>query len=124
MKLYDYITQSLETKFKWGTNDCVTWAIGWGSIVTRQDLLAPFGAWSTRREAIERIKSVGGLSTAFNASPYLKQIHPNFATDGDLVIVGKSACLISGEHAVGTGKNGLVFKDRLLGKEAWTYVKQ
>ena len=123
MKFYDYITQALNKKFKWGEHDCVTWAIGWGSIVTGQNLLEPFGKWSNRRQAIERIKSVGGLSKAFNASPYLKSIHPNFASDGDLIIIGKSACLISGANAVGTGIDGLAFKDRMLGKEAWTYVK-
>jgi hypothetical protein len=122
MKFHEYITESLDKKFKWGEHDCVTWAIGWGSTVVGENLLLPFGIWSNKREAIACIKQAGGLSKAFNESTYLKSIHPNFATDGDLVVVGKSACLISGEYAVGTGIKGLMFKDRLLGKEAWTYV--
>lgn len=122
MKLYEYIAKSQTRKFKWGEHDCVTWAVTWGSIVLGTDLIKPFGKWSNKREAIAKIKSVGGLSNAFNASQYLKAIHPNFAQDGDLIIIGKSVYLISGEYAVGTGIDGLVFKDRTLGKEAWTYV--
>lgn len=124
MKFHDYVTQALTTKFEWGKHDCVTWAIGWGSIVTCVNLLEPYGTWTSKRGAIKAIKEVGGLLNAFNSSKYLKSIHPNFATDGDIMLVGKSACLLSGQYLVGTGIDGLVFKDRALGRHVWTYVKQ
>ena len=123
MKFHEYITQSLNTKFEWGKHDCVTWAIGWGNILFGENLLAPYGVWTDRRSAIAAIKAAGGLSKAFDSNNRLISIHPNFATDGDLVLVGKSACLFSGEHVVGAGKNGLVFRDRTIGREAWTYAK-
>lgn len=124
MKFHEYITQSLNREFKWGEHDCVTFAVGWGSVFLNTNLLEPFGNWYDRRSAITAIRTAGGLQYAFDTSKYLQAVDLNFATDGDLVIVGKSACLISGEHAVGTGINGLVFKDRTLGKQAWTYVRQ
>jgi hypothetical protein len=123
MKFHEYITQSLNTKFEWGKHDCVTWAISWGSILFNENLLEPYGTWTDRRSAMKAIKTIGGLSRAFNNSDKLVSIHPNFAMDGDLMLVGKSACLVSGEYVVGAGKNGLVFRDRTIGKEAWTYVK-
>lgn len=123
MKFHEYITKSLNTKFQWGSHDCITWAISWGSLVTDKDLLTPYGSWYDKRTAIQAIKRVGGLEKAFNESNHLKSINPNFAVDGDLMLIGRSAYLLSGEYLVGTGIGGLVFKDRTLGKKAWTYVK-
>lgn len=122
MHLHDYISNFLNSEFIWGKHDCVTWVINWGSIVVSKNLLLPYGEWHDKRSAMKAIERAGGLENAFSKSAYLVEIKPAFAKDGDITIIEKSAFLFSGEHAVGVGKKGLVFKNRLLGERAWTYV--
>ena len=124
MKFHEYITQSLDKKFKWGEHDCVTFAVGWGSVFLGENLLEPFGRWDDRRSAIGAIRLAGGLQYAFDNSKHLRPVELNFATDGDLVLIDNCAYVVSGEYLVGAGYTGLVFKDRSHGKKAWTYVEQ
>lgn len=115
-----YILDRLDQPFRWGTNDCVTFAVGWLSMRAGVSWLdaAPNPDWETPRQAAIAIKKVGGLEKAFNQN--LKAINPNYAQDGDITIVGKCAMLFTGRHLVGPGQDGLVFIDRTKAKCAWS----
>jgi hypothetical protein len=118
MRLSEYISLHHNKPFKWGENDCCTFAIGWLEIETGRDYLTEFMPWRTARQATKKLRDLGGLF--FLLSNNLKQINPNMARDGDLTIYQGATHLFSGRHIVSVGLNGLVFTDRSAAKEAWT----
>lgn len=119
MSLSDYITSKLQTPFAWGTHDCVCFAIGWVSIATGKDHLAPWRPWTSEIAAKRLIKKVGGLERMFDK--HLKRIPANTAKDGDVALIGDTAFLFSGAQIVGPSKNGLVFINRMEATCAWSY---
>jgi hypothetical protein len=114
----EYIAAHLKIPFKWGMHDCVTFAVGWAEIVTGRDIMPPI-TWTTEEEAMQVVKSLGGLVKAFDDN--FTRTNPQFARDGYLTIVGKSAFLFSGSHIVGAGTNGLAFRSRMEAKCAWSF---
>jgi hypothetical protein len=117
MKLHDYIADRLKTPFAWGTNDCVTFAVGWAEIATGRSLL-PQDRWQTELQAARIIKRHGGLVAALDA--HFNQIHPHRAKDGDLALSDGVVSLVSGAHLLAPGKDGLLFKPRTEASYAWT----
>jgi hypothetical protein len=119
MNLSIYVQKSLKTPFKWGENDCITFAIGWLEIETGRDYLTEHRPWRTARQAAKKLRDLGGLFFLFQEN--LTRINPNMAQDGDLTIIDGTACIFSGRHVVSVGNAGLVFEDRLRAECAWTY---
>lgn len=119
MTLADYITVHLGKPFCWGKNDCCLFAIGYLEIATGRDYLSAHKPWSTARQAMRKVDTLGGLEVMFNAN--LERINPNMAVDGDIGIYKGSAMLFSGSHAVSVGETGLVFIDRMEITCAWHY---
>lgn len=113
----DYITEHLKTPFAWGTNDCITFSIGWVEIATGQRYLPD--PWASELEAARIIKGYGGLVEALDA--HFRRIHPNYARDGDIAICAGVVSLFSGPHVVAPGPEGLVFKLRTEADHAWTH---
>jgi hypothetical protein len=118
----EYISSLLKTPFKWGTNDCICFTIGWVSIAQNKDILQSFTFWDNRAEAFATIKKYRGLTRLFNK--LFIRINPNLAVDGDLAIIGTTSYLFCGRFIVGPGENGLVFKDRAEVKKAWKINKE
>lgn len=114
----EYIAARLKTPFAWGTNDCITFAIGWAEIASGRRYL-PKILWKTELGAARIIKKRGGLVAALDA--HFKRTHPNYAKDGDLAICAGVVSLFSGPYLVAPGKDGLVFKQRTEAEHAWTY---
>lgn len=119
MTLPDYITARLSTPFQWGQHDCVCFAVGWLSIVSGRDLLAPYRPWHDEASALRAIKKAGGLEAQFDQ--HLQRIAPGFAADGDVTLLDGTAYLFSGAHLVGPGAERLVFKNRTEAPCAWRY---
>lgn len=117
MDLPTYIAARLTAPFEWGVNDCMTFAIGWVEIATGKKHL-PDELWETELQAARIIKQHGGLVAALDA--HFKQIHPNYAKDGDIAICDGVVSLFSGAHIVAPGPDGLVFKPRTEADHAWT----
>ena len=117
MSLSDYIISKMGIPFLYGVNDCVLFAVGWLELSTGEKFL-PEITWSTEREALKKIKKLGGLEKAFGKR--LREIEANYAQDGDLTIVDGISYLFSGVHIVSVGQDGLRFKSRQLAKRAWT----
>lgn len=119
MTLADYITKRLEAPFEWGVHDCVCFAVGWLSIASGRDLLAPFAMWKDESSAQRAIKKYGGIEKQFGLN--LKRIaSAHYARDGDVTLVDGTAYLFSGSHIVGPGRNGLIFKNRMEATCAWS----
>jgi hypothetical protein len=119
MTLADYITSHLGKPFAWGENDCVLFTIGWLEIATGRDYLGAYKPWSSAKEAIRKVDDAGGLESLFDAN--LTRINPNFAVDGDIALIDRTAFLFSGPHVVSVGESGLVFLNRMDVKCAWHY---
>jgi len=117
MKLPEYIQTHINKRFEWGEHDCITFVIGWLELQTGKDYLSEHRPWRTAREASNKLRDLGGLF--FLLQRNLKQINPNMAQDGDLTIYQDAAHIFSGRHIVSVGKEGLMFTDRTVAKEAW-----
>ena len=118
MTLPEYINDRLATPFAWGSHDCVCFAVGWLSIASGKDLLAPYRPWENKEQGRAIIKNLGGLEGMFDAN--LNRSHQNFAKDGDITLVDGTAYLFSGSQIVGPGKVGLIFKSRTEATCAWS----
>jgi hypothetical protein len=119
MTLPDYIASHLSKPFKWGEQDCMHFACGWVERVTGRDLLVPYRPWASTRQAMRKIRQVGGLVAFFDT--HFKRIEPNLAHDGDLTVIRDSAALFSGAQVVSVGETGLVFIDRTEALCAWRF---
>lgn len=118
MTLPEYISAHLRKPFKWGSNDCCTFIGAWVQLKTGRDYLSEHKPWRTARQAAKKLRDLGGIRGALQSN--LKQINPNMAQDGDLTIIDGVASLFSGRHIVSVGRDGLLFSDRTVAKEAWT----
>jgi hypothetical protein len=112
-----YIAEHINRPFKWGENDCCTFAIGWLERESGIDYLTEHRPWRTARQASKKLRDLGGLFFLFQK--YLKQINPNMAQDGDITIIDGTASIFSGRHVVSVGFEGLVYKDRSEAECAW-----
>ena len=117
MTLHEYIAEHLTKKFKWGENDCCTFAVGWIEIRTGRDYLTAHRPWRTARQASMKLRDLRGLFFLFDEN--LQRINPNMAQDGDLTIIDGTASLFSGRHVVSVGIDGLVYNDRTRATCAW-----
>jgi hypothetical protein len=117
--LVDYITKHLKTPFAWGTHDCICFVVGWIELRTGVEHLQRYRPWSTEREAWHIVRRLGGLDVEFDK--YLLRVPANLACDGDVTIVDKCAYIFSGRHIVSVATDGLIFKDRMVAKCAWSF---
>ena len=119
MSFDDYVAAHLEKPFKWGENDCVTFAVGWVNIRTGKDWLAELPKWNSAMQAHKLIHRLGGLEYLIDKA--LPRIHANYSKDGDITLGDNTVYLVAGEHIIGPGFDGLIFLDRTLIKCAWSY---
>jgi hypothetical protein len=112
-----YITEHINLPFRWGENDCCTFAVGWVQIKTGKDYLTEHRPWRTAREASKKLRALSGLFFLFDS--HLMRINPNMAQDGDLTIIDGTASIFSGRHVVSVGLDGLVYRDRSEAECAW-----
>lgn len=117
MNLSEYIQTHINKPFEWNSHDCCTFVGGWVEIKTGRDYLIEHRPWRTAIEAHKKLRDLGGLF--FLLSNYFDRVHPNMAQDGDLTIYQDGVHIFSGRHIVSVGKDGLVFTDRTVAKEAW-----
>lgn len=118
MKLHEYITSRLSMPFAWGSLDCVLFTAEWVRISTGVDHLADLPKWSTAREAMRVVQSLGGLEVALDER--FTRIHPNMAKDGDIALYKGCMCIFSGPKIVGPNINGLEFVKRTEAECAWS----
>jgi Domain of unknown function (DUF6950) len=121
LSLQSYIAAHLKKPFQWGVNDCVLFAVGWAELATGKHFL-PEVDWTNEFGAMRAIKKQGGLFEAFSRN--FKIINPNYAHDGDLAIAHQDmsepiAFLFSGANICGVGKQGLIFKPRMIAECAF-----
>jgi len=118
MTLAEYITRHLAKPFKWGENDCVLFAAEWVKISTGKDYLAELPKWTTAKEALRIVQSLGGLEAALDER--FTRINPHTAKDGDIALYKGCMCIFSGPKIVGPNINGLEFVKRTAAECAWS----
>jgi hypothetical protein len=118
MMFANYMSQHLNAPFKWGHNDCICFVVGWVELVTGKDYLSEY-SWANEREALQLIKELGGIEAMFDK--HLRRVPPNFAKDGDITYLDGTAYLFCGSRIASVGKNGLLFKNRMEAKCAWSF---
>jgi len=119
MILAEYIHSKLDLPFAWGSNDCVTFVLGWVEIHTGCNHKSSLQPWLSEIEAVKAIKAAGGLLHKCNE--LFKPVNPLAAVDGDIALIDRTVYLFSGPNIVGPGSSGLVFDDRMRVKCAWSY---
>lgn len=120
MRLHEYIAANMRKPFKYGSHDCVLFAIGWLNVATGRDYLSCLPKWGNEAEALTVIESVGGLAAAVDRE--LKRIDPGMARDGDIAMRQGGLCIFSGSHIVTTGIDKLLFADRSEAECAWSLL--
>lgn len=118
MTLPEYIAANLQRPFAWGEFDCLLCAAGYVIPKTGIDYLAGQPKWTTAKEALRLVESLGGMEAILDG--HFARIEPNFAQDGDIGLYEKSVGIFSGAHIVGPGPDGLIFIDRTKAKCAWS----
>jgi len=118
------LLQSIETRrvlpFEWGTNDCAKFVHNVRQDVTGEDRLNGL-SWSTAREAAELLAEKDIVARADEW--FGEQIHPNYATMGDIVAVdidGRTSLAICiGTEAIGAGEFQAVKVPMAFATNAW-----
>lgn len=118
MKLHEYIASQLPKPFAYGIFDCVIFAAEWVKISTGIDYLADLPKWSTAKEALRIVQSLGGMEAALDCR--FTRINPNLAKDGDIALYKGCMCIFSGSQIVGPNINGLEFVKRTEAECAWS----
>lgn len=108
--------------FSWGQNDCVLFAAGAIRALTGRDALADIGAWSNQREALARLKELGGLAAAVDG--VLTALPPALAQRGDIGMIesqrGPALVVVCGLTLAGPGEHGIEHLPREALIQSWS----
>lgn len=117
MMLHEYITKHLHVPFKWGENDCLSFALRWVEISTGKTPFDGLPKWKTAFGAKKVIKKFKSLEAILDAR--FERVNPNLAQDGDIALVNGAVTLLSGAYCTAPGEKGLEFVDRMEATCAW-----
>jgi hypothetical protein len=136
-RLNDYVSAVVDKPFKWGVNDCVTFARGCVHAMTNRDPLADAKLdYDTEEGAFKTIAEYGGGSlelaiVKLSLENHWEEVQINYAQRGDLLSVttpnGRACGIVAltGRHGMLVGETGLVFvpfntvKDGMFIERAW-----
>ncbi len=119
--------------YAWGLNDCATFAADGILTITGVDIMPEFRGYTTREEALHRIRQVsgGGLAEAIESCArnhgLVERKHPLTAQRGDLVLYlnGKQPVAglvhLNGRDVVSPGEDGLLRTSITSVQRAWSY---
>lgn len=101
---HKFLVDSANTPFKWGVNDCATFAANAIQSFTGTDIASDFrGKYTTKIGAAKAIKTItGGMTTedavvyAANKNGLVERKYPLTAQRGDLVLLDNAGELIAG----------------------------
>lgn len=119
--LTNHIKSLEKTPFKWGSQDCVMFAVGCAKVITGVNH-AEKHSYSTKEQAQDIINSAGGLRSLITANVG-PEISPKLARRGDWVLVKQddtealSVCL--GAMVIAAGNEGLVMQSMKNAITAW-----
>ena len=118
--LLGFIAERSNAPFAWGSNDCVSFAVGAVHAMTGRRLRVP--QWHTERGATRVLKRLGGLEAA--ADSLLSRIPVARAARGDIGAVrtsrGVLLVVIVGDTVVGPDLDGLRRLSRNVLTAAWS----
>ncbi|MFM2422453.1 MAG: hypothetical protein RL291_983, partial [Pseudomonadota bacterium] len=112
-RLMDHIARQQGLAFAWGRADCGTLFAGAVESVTGINPLAPFGVWTTEREAMEVLARMGVPSIFEFCVATFRAIQPADARRGDVGFtrsLTRLTCpaVITGAEAVSRDANGWI----------------
>jgi phosphoribosylformylglycinamidine (FGAM) synthase-like amidotransferase family enzyme len=108
--------------FRWGSNDCCSFAAAAVEAITAIDLMASVEPYATELGALRRITEAGGLKAL--ASQYLGEaVSPLMAGVGDVVLVmneGREMLgICNGVNVMAPGADGMVALSMNTAVAAW-----
>jgi hypothetical protein len=124
--LQGFLASHMRTPFAWGGHDCVTHAAGAILAQTGVDKLAVYrGRWSTAREAVALLDTLGGMEAA--VSSVLTPIAAGMAQRGDVAgwldPEGRlQLAIVEGDTLVGPGLEGQERLPRAAMVCAWSAI--
>jgi hypothetical protein len=127
-RLTEYVEKKRHVPFKWGTNDCVTFAIKGMEYIFDTDLFAKVDVrWKNEKEAKAAIKEKGPTFEEallwFLTEMGLESAPIGFASRGDLVVHvtanGPTCTLCVGDKVIAPGPNGIEFMP--VEGQCWKY---
>lgn len=122
--LFAWFEEAQRRGFAWRRGrDCVSFALGAVQAQTGIDLLDGIALWSTRHEALEVARALGGLEAALDTR--MDRIPPALAARGDVAglpdrMFGVRLMVVEGVTLVGPGSNGLERLERKAMTVAWS----
>ena len=133
--LHQFLLGNANTPYKWGSQDCCTFAADAIKSITDVDIASDFRfKYTTEIGAYKAIKKITGRTTVEAAVAYCAEKHGMaelqhllMAQRGDLVMVEDASGLIagivhlSGRHVVVVGEEGLKRLPITAVKRAWHY---
>ena len=131
---HDYLLERALAPYAWGTNDCATFAGDGILAITGVDIMTDFRGYTTREEAMVKIRKVSGGSLAeaidWCAREYglVERKYPLMAQRGDLVLyrngdgeLASGLVHLSGRHIVSPGEAQLLRMPITAVVRSWSY---
>jgi len=123
LRLAAYLAERLRKPFRWGENDCATFAAQAVEAITGVNPM-PFLRYKTARGAAAAVARHGGLESALDgALGTERRCGVFYARRGDVVLgdcEGRQTVMICvGRHLAGPGVDGLVTLPLRVGQQAW-----
>lgn len=118
-RLDSYVTARRALPFAWGRNDCVLYAAGAIEAMTGEALALP--KWTTGRQALRHLQSLGGLELAVDYV-LTRLPGPRHAKRGDILLIPQTRPLLAvclGRLAAAPGAARSEFVVSLTAVTAW-----
>lgn len=118
-----YIWDRAQRPFKWGVQDCCSFAAEWVNLATGIDVNSKYrGTYKTALGALRHVALSGGVG-GIPGKVGLRKIKPQMVQRGDIVGVATKWGLALGIHlgnrAAFPGKNGLQYRTPQFYMKAW-----
>ena len=122
LRLAEFGRARASMPFRWGSNDCCSFAAAAVEAITAIDLMASVEPYATELGALRRITEAGGLKAL--ASQYLGEaVSPLMAGVGDVVLVmneGREMLgICNGVNVMAPGADGMVALSMNTAVAAW-----
>lgn len=121
-RLLAFVEARREMPFKWGENDCCSFAADAVLEMTGEDLMASLrGRYNSSFSAAVRIEREGGIEHYLDIR--LPEMAPRLAHRGDLVmfdaVEGPALGVVLGSHAAAAGPEGVTWIPMARWRKAW-----
>jgi hypothetical protein len=121
-RLAGYVAARASVPFAWGSQDCVTFAVGAIEAITGKVL--PLPTWRSASEALRELAARGGIAGAVDSAGMRPLLAPALARRGDLLLIPQlrsdAALVVCLGHVwAGPAREGLEFGPVRAAARGW-----